>query len=199
MSDEFIDVVIAARAEQANGIVLLDLIARDGSLPRTEAGAPVGDKVRLHFSADPRGRRFDPDRDLGPVPGTTIYACGPAGFMEWVLDGASKAGFAPSQLHREDFKATVDPKGDGFAIMARRSGRRVEVAPGQTMIQALASIGIKVDVSCQQGVCGTCMATVLEGTPEHRDTYLTDEERADNDQVLLCCSRSRSPVLVLEL
>jgi vanillate O-demethylase ferredoxin subunit len=56
-----------------------------------------------------------------------------------------------------------------------------------------------VPVSCEQGVCGTCACTVLEGEPDHRDAYLTDEERAANDQIMVCCSRSRSARLVLDL
>ena len=67
------------------------------------------------------------------------------------------------------------------------------------MLDALRTMGIKVPVSCEQGVCGTCACTVLEGEPEHRDAYLTDEERSANDQVVVCCSRSRSARLVLDL
>ena len=40
---------------------------------------------------------------------------------------------------------------------------------------------------------------VLEGTPDHRDTYFTDAERVAGDQFTPCCSRSRTPVLVLDL
>ena len=32
-------------------------------------------------------------------------------------------------------------------------------------------------MSCEQGVCGTCLTPVLEGIPEHRDLYQTDEEK----------------------
>jgi ferredoxin len=66
-------------------------------------------------------------------------------------------------------------------------------------VKALAEIGIKVDVSCEQGICGTCMCTVLEGIPDHRDNYLTEEEKEANDQILVCCSRAKTPVLVLDL
>jgi vanillate monooxygenase ferredoxin subunit len=44
-----------------------------------------------------------------------------------------------------------------------------------------------------------CLTRVLAGEPDHRDVYLTDEERAANDQLLPCCSRSRTPMLVLDL
>jgi len=75
----------------------------------------------------------------------------------------------------------------------------VHVAPETSLLDALKGLGISVPVSCEQGVCGTCACTVLEGEPEHRDAYLTDEERAANDQILVCCSRARSARLVLDL
>ena len=73
------------------------------------------------------------------------------------------------------------------------------MAEDETIVQALGRIGIKVQMSCEQGVCGTCLCTVLEGTPYHRDVFLTDEEKADNDQILLCCSRARTDTLVLDI
>jgi ferredoxin len=75
----------------------------------------------------------------------------------------------------------------------------VQVGPETSLLAALKGLGISVSVSCEQGVCGTCACTVLEGTPDHRDAYLTDEERAANDQILVCCSRARSARLVLDL
>jgi hypothetical protein len=37
------------------------------------------------------------------------------------------------------------------------------------------------------------------GDPEHFDVYLTEDERAANDQFLPCCPRSKSVPLVLGL
>ncbi|ATR18905.1 hypothetical protein CTJ15_00555 (plasmid) [Roseomonas sp. FDAARGOS_362] len=67
------------------------------------------------------------------------------------------------------------------------------------MVAALARDGINVDVSCEQGVCGTCLTVVLDGTPDHQDMYLTDAEKARNDRMCLCVSRARSARLVLDL
>ncbi|SNS57829.1 2Fe-2S iron-sulfur cluster binding domain-containing protein, partial [Noviherbaspirillum humi] len=54
-------------------------------------------------------------------------------------------------------------------------------------------------VSCEQGICGTCITRVLEGEPDHRDLYFTDEEKAANDQFTPCCSRAKGKLLVLDL
>lgn len=53
--------------------------------------------------------------------------------------------------------------------------------------------------SCEQGVCGTCLTRVLDGEPDHRDHFLSEDERRRNDQFTTCCSRSHSPMLVIDL
>jgi vanillate O-demethylase ferredoxin subunit len=62
-----------------------------------------------------------------------------------------------------------------------------------------AAHGIEVPVSCEQGICGTCLTGVLEGEPDHRNLVLSDEERKANDEITLCCSRAKSDLLVLDL
>jgi hypothetical protein len=49
------------------------------------------------------------------------------------------------------------------------------------------------------GGCGTCETRVVKGVPDHRDNYLSDEEKADNNVITICCSGSKTPVLVLDL
>jgi len=73
------------------------------------------------------------------------------------------------------------------------------VAKDQTVVAALAAHGIEIPTSCAQGVCGTCLTRVIDGEPDHRDLYQTDAEHARNDQFTPCCSRARSPALVLEI
>ena len=68
-----------------------------------------------------------------------------------------------------------------------------------SVVEALRSEGIDILTSCEQGVCGTCLTRVLEGEVDHRDMYLTDEEKAANEQFMPCCSRARSQLLVLDL
>ena len=79
------------------------------------------------------------------------------------------------------------------------SGQVVVVSKNKTVVEALADAGIEVPISCEQGVCGTCITKVLEGAPDHRDMYLTPAEQATNAQFMPCCSRSKTPMLVLDL
>jgi vanillate O-demethylase ferredoxin subunit len=156
--------------------------------------------VQLHTDDGPAEQRLQPGRDLPPPErGTHLYLCGPAGFMDWLTAAARERGYPEAQIHREYFKSEIDSAGDAFEIVLARSGRLVVVPGGTSIVEALAGIGVRVEVSCEQGVCGTCLTDVLEGVPDHRDSFLTDEERASNQIMTLCCSRAKSPRLTLDL
>lgn len=145
---------------------------------------------------------LDLDATLASAPaGTHLYVCGPRGFMDAVLGKARAAGWPEERLHYEFFGAEVQKSaGDaGFKVRIASTGAEIDVGPTCTVLEALMANGVEVLSSCEQGVCGTCLTRVLEGTPEHRDAYLTPEEQQANDQFLPCCSRSRSPLLVLDL
>jgi vanillate O-demethylase ferredoxin subunit len=104
-------------------------------------------------------------------------------------------------LHWEFFGTeVVVADGDApFEVQIASTGQVVLVPRDQTMAQALTGAGVMLQTACEQGVCGTCLTRVLDGVPDHRDVYLTPEEQAANDQLLPCCSRARSPRLVLDL
>lgn len=166
------------------------------------AAAAYADRLRHHFDDGPQAQRFDIAATLArPAPGTHLYVCGPKGFMDAVLESARAQGWPEAQLHYEYFAgAEVDTTGDqAFDVRLARSGRTVHVAADQSVTAALTAAGVDLPVSCEQGVCGTCLTRVLDGTPEHRDMYLTPEEQAANDQFTPCCSRARSKLLVLDL
>ena len=138
--------------------------------------------------------------------GAHLYTCGPAPFMERVVHVASD--YLPEEaIHLERFgaqhevtaSASGDAGQDSFEVRLAKTGGAVEVKSGQTIVEALAQIGIEVDTSCGEGVCGTCMVPVAGGEPEHRDHCLSKAERASNSVICCCVSRSRTPVLVLDL
>jgi vanillate O-demethylase ferredoxin subunit len=110
-------------------------------------------------------------------------------------------GWTEEALHREYFAAApVDTSQDGsFEIQLASTGAVIRVEPEQSVVAALQHAGVSVPVSCEQGVCGTCLTRVIAGTPEHRDMYLTPEEHARGDQFTPCCSRAKSARLVLDL
>ncbi|WPN44676.1 MULTISPECIES: PDR/VanB family oxidoreductase [unclassified Pseudomonas] len=164
-------------------------------------GSSFSDRVHLHFDED-ADSRLDAAKVLSnPGPDLHLYVCGPSGFMQFVLDSAKAQGWSDGQLHREYFAAApVDTSSDGsFQVKLGSSGQVFDIPADKTVVQVLESHGVEIAISCEQGVCGTCLTRVLEGVPDHRDLFLTDEEQAANDQFTPCCSRAKSALLVLDI
>jgi len=174
---------------------------RTAFIDRIEASS-FASKVHLHFDDGDASQKLRLAELVGTrEPDTHLYVCGPKGFIDAVLAAARSAGWPEAQLHCEFFSAEVvkfDSDGS-FEVKLASSGRVVVVAKDLTIVQALADAGIELPTSCEQGVCGTCLTRVLEGTPDHRDMYLSPAEQAANAQMLPCCSRSKTPMLVLDL
>lgn len=84
-----------------------------------------------------------------------------------------------------------------FRIRLASSAEELEVPADRSIVEVLRENGHYVDTSCEEGYCGTCLTPYLEGEPEHRDSVLDEEDRGS--YVMICCARSRSPVLVLDL
>lgn len=161
---------------------------------------PFRASIRLHFSLDGPSGRLDADRAMAELPPQAhIYICGPRTYMDALSSAATRAGLAPHRIHLEHFGAEIDVGGDPFTVVAARSGRRIAVAADESILTALGRAGIAIPTSCQNGVCGTCLTGVLEGRPDHRDLVLTDAEKAEGSRIAVCCSRSRSATLVLDL
>lgn len=119
--------------------------------------------------------------------------------MDVVISTARQQGWPASNVHYEYFAADIDTTGEGFTLHAERSGLILQVPEDRSIAQVLLEAGVEVPLSCEQGVCGTCLTRVLEGIPDHRDLFLTEEEKAANDQMLLCCSRASGSFLRLDI
>jgi vanillate monooxygenase ferredoxin subunit len=159
-------------------------------------------RAHFHFDDGPAEMKLDlPTLLATPDDGTHLYVCGPAGFIEYVTATAKQKGWASGNVHLEYFGAQQqETSANGaFEVRIASSGKCYTIPPDKTVVRVLEENGIDVQISCEQGVCGTCITRVLDGTPDHRDVYFTDEERAKNDQFTPCCSRAKSRMLVLDL
>lgn len=166
------------------------------------AASAFAARVQYHFDDGDAAQKLDLEAQLAaPSADAHLYVCGPTGFIDWVVQAAQRLGWNQGNVHLEYFGAAPqDTAGDRpFQVKIASSGATYEVPADQTVVQALQRHGIEILTSCEQGVCGTCITRVLEGECDHRDLYFTDEEKAKHDQFTPCCSRAKSPVLVLDL
>jgi ferredoxin-NADP reductase len=156
--------------------------------------------LSLHFDDGPQEQKLTPASLLRDGRDSLhAYVCGPTGFMDWIICTAKECGLSSKQIHFEYFNAEIDTSGEEFEVVAASSNVTVRVPKGISIANALKAAGVKVDLSCEEGVCGTCICDVLEGTPDHRDHFLNEEEKESGDQIALCCSRAKSPHLVLDI
>ncbi|EFO1575088.1 carnitine monooxygenase reductase subunit YeaX [Escherichia coli] len=159
---------------------------------------PQAEKVHLHHSST--GTRLELARLLADIePGTHVYTCGPEALNEAVRSEAARLDIAADTLHFEQF-AIEDKTGDAFTLVLARSGKEFVVPEEMTILQVIENNkAAKVECLCREGVCGTCETAILEGEAGHRDQYFSDEERASQQSMLICCSRAKGKRLVLDL
>lgn len=173
---------------------------QEASMAFTDELSPYGEKVTL-WPEDQHGF-MDLDTILRPQSDTAVYCCGPEPLLNAVEQRC--AAWPSDSLHVERFaaKALTEEQRNNtgvFDVVLSASGRTITVPLELSILGALEAEGIFPPSSCLEGTCGTCETAVLEGIPDHRDSLLTDDERAANDTMFICVSRAKSEKLVLDL
>ncbi|WP_406334699.1 PDR/VanB family oxidoreductase [Streptomyces sp. NBC_00203] len=165
------------------------------SMAFTEELGRYGDRVRI-APQDETGL-LDLASVLDGVPeGTLVYCCGPGPLLD-AVEERCPAGV----LHVERFQPKAQDTGGNteFEVVLERSGRTLTVPSDASVLDTVRAAGVEVLFSCTEGTCGTCETDVLEGTPDHRDSVLTEEEREAGETMLICVSRCLGKRLVLDL
>jgi tetrachlorobenzoquinone reductase len=159
----------------------------------------AGGRLHVNFDKEPSGRMFDLSAIVKAAPSDAhLYCCGPVPMLE--AFEAAAADRPGDHVHVEYFKAREKPALEGgFEVRLARSKRTIKVSAGKTILDALLEAGIAANYACTEGVCGTCETRVIEGIPDHRDLFLGKEEQAANNTMMICCSGSKSPILVLDI
>jgi ferredoxin-NADP reductase len=130
-------------------------------------------------------------------PKAHVYCCGPTGMLSAFREHGGSLG---DRMHFEYFASDAKVACDGgYRLQLQRSGKVIEVAAGDTMLDALLGAGLDVGFACFEGVCGSCRVPVLDGVPDHRDQFLTQAEKDANTAVMACCSGARTATLTLDL
>jgi ferredoxin-NADP reductase len=156
-------------------------------------------RLHLHVDEEAPGVLLDIAGIVEAAPATAhLYCCGP-GPMLTAFEAAAAAR-PETHVHVEYFSSSAPvAAAGGFSVRMAKSGRMVAVSPGKTILDALHAAGVDAPFSCGQGVCGACETRVLDGVPDHRDMILSPQEKAANRTMMICCSGSRTPVLVLDI
>jgi vanillate O-demethylase ferredoxin subunit len=158
-----------------------------------------GGRVATHVDEAHGNRPIDLAGIVRSVsPDTHLYCCGPSPMLKVFEQETSSRESRYNHIERfsNDLPAATAA---GYTVQLARSNLTVKVEAGQTIIDALRREGIDVTTSCEQGVCGSCETKIVAGRPDHRDVILTDDEKASNRTMMICCSGSLDDVLVLDL
>lgn len=157
------------------------------------------DRVQIAYDGVPGGQRLDLKSICAAAPvDAHLYCCGPAGMLDAFV--ATNAERPKGHAHIEYFSAETELATDGgYTLELVKSGKTITVEEGETMLDALLGAGVDIGFACAEGVCGTCQVPVLEGIPDHRDHFLTEDEKAANNTIMVCCSGAKSPSLVLDI
>ncbi len=129
-----------------------------------------------------------------------LYACGPGPMLDAFLSACEALGLPNAYIERfAAAPAPADAIGSvSFTVELRRSARRIVVRADCSVLDAMLEAGLSPEHSCREGLCGACETRVLDGEVEHRDSILTESERAANKSMMICVSRCRSEQLVLD-
>lgn len=157
-------------------------------------------KVRLHHDGGDPSRGLDLKALLAERPaGAHVYYCGPPGFMTGAKAAASH--WPAEAVHCEYFTAAEDKPAasanTAFQIRIAKTGQVFDVPADRSIVQVLRANGIAIETDCEEGYCGTCVTPWTAGEPEHRDTVLSEADR--KRYMMICCGRSKTPLLVLDL
>jgi ferredoxin-NADP reductase len=174
---------------------------RDGLAYLDDVLRLAGPQGRLHVSGGSVRGRLDLGSLLAVQPaGTHVYLCGPQSMITAAAAAADELGWAPQCFHSETFIAQATGEEVAFDVELRQSKLTVRVGRDTTILDALTAAGQFALSDCRRGECGLCPLPVLEadGPLDHRDRYLSEEERASGQIMCICVSRIKGSRLVLD-
>jgi ferredoxin-NADP reductase len=155
--------------------------------------------VQFNFDDENQGKYLDLAAIVAQAPpGAHLYCCGPTPMLA-AFEEATK-NLPPERVHVEYFTAKHEVSVEGgFIVELVKSGLELVVPPGKTILDVVRDAGVDVGYSCEQGICGACETRIISGVPDHRDSILSDSERAANKTLMICCAGCKSDRLVLDL
>jgi ferredoxin-NADP reductase len=164
---------------------------------REELACIAGPRAHLYVTEASSATASLADALSTRSPGTRLYVCGPPRLLRDVSDMAARVEWPPHHIHTESFGPQASSADHPLEVRLTRSALTLTVGAGETILDALLTAGIWVPYECQRGTCAACMTRVVAGTPDHRDSCLSDALRAEH--MCVCVSRAHSRHLTLDL
>lgn len=169
--------------------------------------ALCGGKLTLHADDASGGFLDMPKLLAGVAADEVVHICGPKPMLKAAIQESRRLGWEAGRLRFELFfsagpetPAPVPVKTDGtFEVEVKSSGAVYVVPPDKSILDVLIEAGLDPLHDCRKGECGVCAVDVVSGVPDHRDSILSDSEKAAGKIMQICISRSKSPRLVLDL
>lgn len=158
------------------------------------------DITTFHFSRVEEPNRLTTDLMKEHRIGSHVYFCGPVNMVEEFRDAAFSYGYPERAVHFELFSSGLDNSNlEPFVVSLTESGKQIQVSEKETLLEALLREGVNAPYACKIGGCGSCEIEVVEGDVEHRDHFLSEENRKQRSTILTCCSRAKSTNLTIKL
>ncbi|MER1984512.1 MAG: PDR/VanB family oxidoreductase [Solibacillus sp.] len=158
------------------------------------------DIVTFHFSRTENPNRLTPELMKEHRIGTHVYFCGPVGMVEEFRDAAFAYGYPERAIHFELFSTGLDNANlTPFEVSLKDSNKKIRVSENESLLEALLREGVNAPHACKIGGCGSCEVEVIDGEVEHRDRFLSEENKKQRRTILTCCSRAKDSNLTIKL
>lgn len=158
----------------------------------------AGNKAQFYVTKDALPSRLDINSLFNERNKSShVYVCGPIKMIKAVKDKAEENNWQTKHIHYESFGTTAQKTDLAVEVKLQKSRKVIVIDPKQTLLEGLLAAKINIPFACKRGECGMCVTEYIEGTPEHRDVYLTKEEKAHS--LCVCVSRAKSKSITLNL
>jgi ferredoxin-NADP reductase len=166
----------------------------------TELMDLLGDRLELYVSSE--GRRLDLGAELEKLdPDGEAYLCGPLRLRDAAQHTWREKGRRPDRLQFETFASGGRFAPQEFVVRLHDQGNReLTVRRNRTLLDSLTDNGVEIIWDCLRGECGLCAARVLDadGELDHRDVFLSEEQRREGATIVTCVSRAVGGAITLD-
>ncbi len=159
----------------------------------------LGDRLELFVSAE--GNRLDIGSEIERLHRDgELYLCGPLRLRDAARHEWSKRERRPDRLQFETFASGGAFAPEEFLVHVGDAACDVTVRRNRTLLDALKDDGVDMMWDCLRGECGLCAATVVdvEGELDHRDVFLSDEEKEEGHAIITCVSRAVGGAITID-